>query len=196
MRRALYGLQYLLGRVPWDTNVTPPEVVAVIEEEKLAPGQALDLGCGTGTNAIYLAQHGWQVNGIDFVPRAIRRARRKARQSGVEGQVTFHVGDVAQLEALDLPPINFALDIGCFHSLPSELRDAYAVGLDGVAAPGAVYLLYAFQPRQSSVGRVGVTADEVAQLFAPGFRVVNVEYGEDVAGDPAASAWYRLERTG
>ena len=69
-----FDLQYLLGRAPWDTQVTPPEVVALIEGEGCLAGRALDLGCGTGTNCIYLAHRGWQVVGVDFSAVAIRRA--------------------------------------------------------------------------------------------------------------------------
>ena len=85
------------------------------------------------------------------------------------------------------------MDIGCLHSLLPEQRLAYAEGLSAVTQPGATYMLYAFQPRESGGRQIGLTADEVGQLFAPGFRVVHVDYGEDAAAD-ATSAWYRLER--
>lgn len=184
---------YLLGQAPWDTNITPPEIVALIETEGLPAGRALDLGCGTGTNAIYLAQRGWQVTGIDFVSSAIRQARRKARRAGVSGQVNFLADSVARLGELDLPTVDLAVDIGCLHSLSPEQRVAYAEGLSAVTRPGATYMLYAFRPRESGGGQIGLTADDVRQLFAPGFRVVHVDHGEDPAAE-SASAWYRLER--
>jgi methylase of polypeptide subunit release factors len=75
---------YLLGFKPWDSGVPPPELVAVVEgKDSLAPGKALDLGCGTGTNCIYMARHGWEATGVDFVPRAISAATRKAVVAGV-----------------------------------------------------------------------------------------------------------------
>ena len=75
---------YLLGFKPWDSGVPPPELIAVVEgKDRLTPGKALDLGCGTGTNSVYLAEHGWDVTGVDFVPRAIRAARQKAAAAGV-----------------------------------------------------------------------------------------------------------------
>ncbi|MFQ6101503.1 MAG: class I SAM-dependent methyltransferase [Anaerolineae bacterium] len=64
----LFDLQYLLGRSPWDTGVTPPEVVELIASGDFPPGRALDLGCGTGTNGITLARHGWEV--VGYVPVA------------------------------------------------------------------------------------------------------------------------------
>ncbi|MCK7512216.1 MAG: methyltransferase domain-containing protein [Desulfobacterales bacterium] len=65
--------RYWRGNTPWDTNITPPEVMEFIAETP--PGRALDLGCGTGTNAIALARHGWQATGVDFAPKAVHKAR-------------------------------------------------------------------------------------------------------------------------
>jgi Methyltransferase domain len=78
-RRVLYNLMYRFSTPRWDTNITPPEVVAVIEgDAAFPPSRALDLGCGPGTNVIYLAQHGWEAIGVDFSPLAIQQARKKA----------------------------------------------------------------------------------------------------------------------
>jgi len=104
-------------------------------------GRALDLGCGTGTNAITLAHHGWQVTGIDFVAKVIRSARRKAQKAGVE--VNFRQGDVTRLD--DLPGgFDLILDIGCFHSLPSGGKALYATNLERLLSPDGTFLMYAF----------------------------------------------------
>ncbi len=97
---------------PWDTGVSPPELMNFIENHR--PGVALDLGCGTGTNAITLAKHGWVVTGIDFAAPAILKGRRKASLEGVE--IDLRVGDVTQLQQLG-QPCDLILDIGCFHNL-------------------------------------------------------------------------------
>jgi len=60
---------------PWDTGITPPEIVAIAGE--LPPGKAIDLGCGTGTNVRYLLEQGWTADGVDFVPQAIELAQAK-----------------------------------------------------------------------------------------------------------------------
>ena len=80
-QRRLYERRYRRGTAPWDTGVTPPEVVELIEGDHPPTGRALDLGCGTGTNVAYLAAHGFEVVGIDFSRPAIERAR--ARLAGV-----------------------------------------------------------------------------------------------------------------
>jgi SAM-dependent methyltransferase len=125
---------YLFGFKPWDSGVPPPELVSVVEgKDSLAPGKALDLGCGTGTNCVYLAQHGWKANGVDFVPRAIRAARRKAAAARVSPR--FVVGDVTRMTELDVGAgYDLVLHIGCFHSIPDAGRDAYVRGAAEVAS--------------------------------------------------------------
>jgi len=185
-----YRLFYL-RKPPWDTGVTPPEVTRLIEVEKIAPGRALDLGCGTGTNAIYLAQHGFEVVGIDYVPRAIAQARPKARQAGVD--VTFYVGDVTDISFLGDVRFDLVLDIGCFHSVAEAGRPGYVHGLAEHTRPGARYLLYAFQPRRFLFRRMGLTHAEVEALFSRWFNLRRIEEGTDPTR--GGSAWYFLERT-
>ena len=91
-----WNLMYLF-RPPWDTGRPQPALVEWLKRTRPRPGRALDLGCGTGTNVIYLARHGFQVTGVDIARLAIARARRKARRAGV--QARFLVADVT-----DLPP--------------------------------------------------------------------------------------------
>jgi SAM-dependent methyltransferase len=191
LRRLVYRLWYYF-HPPWDTGITPPEVVEAIEGPNgLSPGRALDLGCGTGTNSLYLARHGWQVVGVDFAARAIRIARRKARQAGVTAD--FYVADVTRLDFLQ-PPFDLALDIGCFHSLTADARGRYLDGLRRLLRPGARWMLYAFGPRQrrGGGGTVGIASAEVQSLLQPDFRLQRMEGGSDPNG-PAA-AWYWLER--
>jgi cyclopropane fatty-acyl-phospholipid synthase-like methyltransferase len=184
-----FDLRYLLGRPPWDTAVTPPELVELVEGGGLPPGQVLDLGCGTGTNCIYLARHDWEVVGVDFSILAIRRARRKARRARVDCQ--FSWGDVAELVFLT-DPFDLALDIGCLHSLPSEGWERYAAGVARLVLPGGLYLLYAFAPRPDRPIPRGVAPEEVRSLFTPTFAMEREERGEDPSG--LRSAWYWLRR--
>jgi SAM-dependent methyltransferase len=184
-----FDLRYLLSRPPWDTEVTPPEVIELVEGGSFPPGRALDLGCGTGTNSIYLARHGWEVVGVDFSVLAIRRARRKARQAGVDCQ--FHHGDVTDLSFL-AEPFDLALDIGCLHSLPPEAWGRYAAGAARLVRPGGLYLLYAFAPRLDRFIPRGVAPEEVCSLFSPAFAVEREEGGEDPSGPQ--SAWYWLRK--
>lgn len=192
-RRLMFWWRYLTGQAPWDTNETPPEIVDLIEGERLSPGKALDLGCGTGTNVIYLARHGWHATGIDFVRRAIRQARRKARLAGVTDRVQFLVGDVTRLSELELGgPFDLALDIGCGHGLPAEERPHYAENLAPLVTPGSTFMLYMFRPTEERPR--GLEPGAVGALFAPHFRLLCTDLGDDRAAG-AGSAWYRFERT-
>ena len=80
-RRLLFQTFYRLGFVPWDGHPLPKSLQDLVEgENALAAGTALDIGCGTGDNSIYLAKHGWQVTGVDFVAKAVDKARAKVGQ--------------------------------------------------------------------------------------------------------------------
>jgi len=183
----LWDLMYLLKKTPWDTGITPPEIVAMIESGRLRPpGRVFDLGCGTGTNAIYLAQHGFEVIGIDVSRRAIALARRKARSANLA--IKFERGDVTLMRRWAISnSIDFAFDIGCFHNLEAEARKRYVSGLTAVLKPGALYMLYAFEPQAD---RRGVALDEIAALFDQAYKLEGMRHGGDRNG--RASAWYTL----
>ena len=199
-RRWFFTLSYWLGRAPWDTGISPPELVRTVEgagPEWLAPGRALDLGCGTGTNSLYLARHGWEVTGIDFAAPAIVSARRKRAQAGaLTGTTRFLRGDVTHLERLALSgSYSLIFDLGCFHGLAPEGRPDYAAGVARVSAPGTLLLMYAFAPAASpeqAGGAPGITAEDLAAVFAPAWHVEHIETGHERRG--RSSAWYWLRR--
>jgi SAM-dependent methyltransferase len=193
VRRLWFHLSYWLpGKPPWDSGISPPELVAAVEgtekQAALPPGRALDLGCGTGTNVLYLAQHGWRAVGVDFVGKAIAQAREKAAAAPPEvaARCEFQRADVTNLAFLQ-PSFDLALDMGCFHSLELAPRQRYAAGLARLLRPGAVYLLYAFKPEAGMAA--GVTEADLETLFGQAFELVKVEEGTD-----RPSAWYTLCR--
>jgi len=187
-----YRIAYLVGFKPWDTGVTPPELVAVVEGPgELPPHTALELGCGTGTNAIYLAQHGWDVTAVDFTPQPVKAARRKAEAAGVEPR--FVVGDVTQLERLGVGGgYSLIFDLGCFHSIPEAGRGGYARGVTAAAAPGATFLLFGFAPGQMRFGPIGTTREELEERF-PAWTVEDATRGQGAGPVRDMEVyWYRL----
>jgi len=182
----LFEWRYGRGRTPWDTEITPPEVVEFMEGAR--PGRALDLGCGTGTNAIALARIGWEVTGVDFVPKAIRKARRKGARAGLK--IDFRVGDVADLGDLE-GPFDYALDIGCLFTLRAEQRRMYAAGLSRLLRKGGHYMLYGWLPRLGRGRPFGISPEEVDALFVPAFARTRTVIGEE-RGE--GSAWYWLTK--
>jgi SAM-dependent methyltransferase len=169
--RHLYRLVYRLGKPRWDTGVPQPELEQLVPGR--APGRALDLGCGTGADAVYLASHGWDTTGIDFVPEAVELARKNAADAGVTA--AFVLGDVSRLgEAGVRGPFDLLLDIGCYHTVPASRRDAYVAGAAEAARPGADFYLagIADPPRLwRLLGARGISGEEVRSRFGRYFRL-------------------------
>ncbi|MFG1823876.1 class I SAM-dependent methyltransferase [Microbispora bryophytorum] len=190
---------YRTGKPPWDSGVTPPELVALVKGHAegrgeghgaLPPGRALELGCGTGTNAIYLARHGWEVVAVDLVGRAIEQAREKADAAGVAVRLLH--GDATRLDELDASgPYDLFFDLSCFCGIPPHRRDAYAAGLTGRAAPGARLLMFGYGPGVLDDKFSGVTADELRARFA-GWELADITPGTN----PFPTFWFTLRYGG
>lgn len=157
--------------------------------EQTPSGRALDLGCGTGTNAITLTRHKWQVTAIDFSVNAIARARRKASAAGLD--VDFRWGDVSDLSGVT-GPFDYALDIGCLFTLLPEARQSCIDGLARLLPAGSHYMLYAWLPSKSGGKVMGLASEEIFALVGPYFQQDQMVTGRD--GDKA-SAWYWFTRT-
>lgn len=165
--RVVYWLAYRVGLAVWRRSTPPADLVALVEGPSALPaGRALDLGCGTGTDVIYLATHGWDVTGVDTVPKALAAARRDATAAGVAPR--FVHGDVTRLHQLGVGDgYSLLVDFGCFHTLPEDRRPAYVAGVSEAAAAGATLLLYGFRrPPKAAPMHAGVTTDEVQQRFS------------------------------
>lgn len=192
-----YRITYRLGFTPWDTGIVPPQLMDLVEgPDALPAGRALDLGCGTGTQAVYLAQHGWQVTGVDFVARPLEEAKRKAAESGV--QACWVQGDITHLSDLGIgTDYNLILDLACFHGLRTEQRPDTARQITGLAAPGAVFLLGAFAPGKRGPLPRGIDTDEVVRLFG-GWELLWQRHAPDSPVprflESADPRWYCLQR--
>lgn len=157
LQQIFFSLAYLKNP-PWDTGITPPELYEFIADHP--PGNALDLGCGTGTNAITLANHNWHVMGIDFAWPAILIARRKARRLSIP--IEFIVGDVSRDAPLDRS-FDLILDIGCLHNLSFQSKRRYIQRLPQLLGPGGIFLLYGFI-RPAGVSGTGLTEEDLFQI--------------------------------
>lgn len=184
LRRLYFGLLYF-RQPPWDTQESPPELLEFVAEHP--PGRALDLGCGTGTNVITLAMHGWEVTGVDFVGRAISQAKTKARLAGVS--VDFLIEDVTKLDQIK-GEFDLVLDIGCFHSLSEREKTVYLTNLERLTSPGSFYLMYGFVSK-GDTGGPGIW-DSDLEAFEMSFILANREDGTDRG--QRQSAWFTYQR--
>ncbi len=184
--RRLEFQSWYFRQPPWDTGISPPELLEFIQQHE--PGRAIDIGCGTGTNVITLARASWNVTGIDFAPRAIRIARRKARQAGVE--VELLVKDATLLHGIP-GPFDLALDLGCFHGIPPAGQKKYLAQLNRVLAHNGYWLLYAFLKSQDEEV-TGLTETDIDQI-ARQLTLLSRREGMD-NGRARASAWFLFQK--
>ncbi len=190
MQRILRWLSFnwkYFGKPPWDTGVSPPELIEFIKTH--SPGRALDLGCGTGTNLLTLAQAGWKVVGVDFALRAVGEARQKLAQAELPGQV--YLGDVARQEEVQ-GTFDLVLDIGCYHSLPQDSRLRYRENLERRLKKEGFFLMYAHMARDDPSAPVGLTEQEVRD-FASRLKLISRQDSQDRWGRSAA--WFQFQRS-
>ncbi len=194
----MFNDRYRLGETPWDTGISPPELLEAIENPPARlPRRMLDIGCGTGTNCLTLAQRGWQTVGIDFARLAIDTATQKAQALADDiaragGSTRFFVADVTQLPS-PAPDDRFSLllDLGCLNGIPLERRADYARMAAEQAMPGAMFLLYAHLPVAGRERPRGITPEELDQLLAGAFRLERREMGTAPQGGQSMWNWLR-----
>jgi SAM-dependent methyltransferase len=169
-----YPLMYRLGVTPWERRAVPESWRPLFEGPlAMAPGRALDVGCGSGADAVYLATRGWRVTGVDYVDTALARARRRAAEQGVE--VQWVSGDVARLGRLGLEPgYDLLYDFGCIQGLPDPARRGAAAGLGDLAAPAARLLLLAFKAGRRVLLPRGMDREDVVALLGDGWQLEDV----------------------
>ncbi len=169
--------RYRSGDTPWDGGVESRELVRVVEALGLRSGRALDVGCGTGCDSLWLARHGFEVTGIDFAPTAIERAEQRAAREGVTCR--FLQADV--LNPPDLypgesePPFDFIFDGGCFHVV-RKVDEAGAVRqLRRWCRPeGRLLVLTGNADEQAEEGPPRLTEQELRAAFEGAFDILDL----------------------
>jgi SAM-dependent methyltransferase len=200
-----YRLAYAIGFHPWEDLADHPpfadtllELVAR-EEDGYGPpyGSALDIGTGSGVWGTRLAERGWEVTGVDVVEKALRRARERAEEAGVEMRLVH--GDVTALRQAGVGSgFRLLLDTGTFHGLSEAQREAMGREVSAVAAQDATVILDCFAPGRRGPLPRGASRADVERAF-PEWRVSGVEVAD---ADPDAMArlfgfderFYRLRR--
>jgi len=171
-----------LEKIPWNSETPPEALVDLVERGRVKPCKAIDLGCGAGNYAVYLAGRGFEVTGIDNSPTAIRIAQENANKKGVKG--TFLVADV--LGDLDevKETFDFAYDWELLHHIFPEKRKKYVENVRRTLNPGGKYFSVCFHEKDSQFGgsekyrktSLGTvlyfsSEDELRDLFEPYFFI-------------------------
>ncbi len=164
----LYDLMYRRG-APWEIGPRE-ELVGLVERGDLAPDdlpRAADLGCGSGANAVFLAEHGFDVVGVDFSPVALDKARAAAAAAGVADRCRFVEADLTSGIADIVGTVDLVVDYGTLDDLRGAGRAAMAAGIKVVVRPGSRFLLWCFHGPRSDLPWISFHG---ASRMAPGLE--------------------------
>lgn len=183
---------YASGQLPWDTGQPEPLLVEFVTSGGVSPAPTLEIGAGTGTNAIWLAERGFDIVGVDVSPLAVERAH--AKMEGRALRCRF-----AALDFLADPPLGgpfeFAFDRGCFHVFdePDE-RQRFAAQVVAALAPGGLWLsiIGSTEGPPREVGPPRRSAREVTLAIEPVLEIVELRSAE--FRGHGAKAWFCLSR--
>ncbi len=202
---SIYRVLYALGIKPWEEGLAQPDIAEQItamfdREDTLhngRPRRALDLGCGSGIHSVALARRGWQVTAVDFVPKALARARRRAKDASVD--IRFVSGDITKLAPDDVGAgFQLLLDFGTVHGLTPDQWKAVGERANRLAAPDGTLLMLAFAPGRRAPLPRGMSRTDIETAY-PAWEVTDEmpQNGKlpfilkKLKADPV---WYRLRR--
>lgn len=183
--------RYATGDLPWDTGEPDENLVRVVGEGGAPPGRALVVGCGTGTNSVWLAEQGYSVVGVDLSPLAVKAAQ--ARLEGRELDCRFEALDFL---SEDVPggPFDFAFDRGCWHVFDAhETRARFAERVAALRRTGGVWLsvIGSTEGPPRDTGPPRRTARDVTSALEPALELLELRaaaFGTSTRTDPPA-AW-------
>jgi SAM-dependent methyltransferase len=195
-----YELLYRYFRAPWDIGPRP-ELVDLVKSGRLKPGRAIDLGSGTASNVIFLAQHGFEVTGVDFAAAAIDKGRRMALEAGVNA--TFIHDDLTTLQRVT-GIFDLLVDYGTLDDLSPPQRDKVTRNILRLTRPGTQFLLYCFEweprwwerllYRLSFFGAMQLDPGEAERRFGPYFDIEVIARHTNYKQWPAGYAVYLMNR--
>lgn len=192
MPHSSWNDSYASGQLPWDTGQPEPLLVEFVSSDAVTPGPALEIGAGTGTNSIWMAERSFDVLGIDVAPLAIERAQ--AKMEGRALRCRFAVWDVL---AAPPPggPFQFVFDRGCFHVFDEAGdREQFAAQVAAVLEPGGLWLslIGSTEGPRGEIGPPRRSAREVALAIEPALEIIELRSAE--FREHGAKAWFCLSR--
>lgn len=192
-----YEILYSRFRAPYDVGPRA-ELVELVESGYLQPCKAIDLGSGTASNCIFLAQHGFEVTGVDFASEAIKLGRKRAAAANVT--VNFVEDDLTSLSRIS-GTFDLLVDYGTLDDLPPRDRDLYMQNVLPLTHPRSQYLLYCFewQPRwweRPFFFRMACEPGEIERRFGLHFEIERYAEGTTASWLMPGWAVYLMMRNG
>lgn len=195
-----WNQHYAANELPWDSPEPDPNLIELVQSGRVTKGRALEVGCGTGTNALWLAAQGFEVVALDLAPLAVERARAKAAAAdkAIAARCSFAASDFL---ADELPKGTFQLvyDRGCFHVFDDAQQQAsFAARVASVLAPRGLWLslIGSTEGPAREFGPPRRNAREILNALEPAVELVTLR-AMDFEGPPNAEpprAWYCLSR--
>ncbi|MFL5245126.1 MAG: class I SAM-dependent methyltransferase [Gemmataceae bacterium] len=165
--------RYHIGDTPWDTGHPSAELMRVLEEDKIAPCPAIDLGCGTGSNAICLAERGFDVTALDISPTALDQGRCKKAKAGVKTR--FVLGDVLNPPEDIGGPYGFVFDRGCYHVVRRINVEPFMQTLERITQKGSMGLFLAGNAKEKrEKGPPTVSEEELRAELGKLFDIIRL----------------------
>ena len=181
-----------LDEIPWNHEQPPELMVELLDSGKVKPCHVLDLGCGAGNYAIYLASKGFDVTAIDISPTAIKIAKQNARAKKVKCE--FLAADVIENFPQLPEPFGFVYDWGLLHHIPPEHRPQYTRNLHNILSDTGLYLCLCFNEKDAYFEGTGKTRQsnrgttiylsseqELKQLWQPYFEIIDFRLIENMS---------------
>jgi SAM-dependent methyltransferase len=181
---------YASGQLPWDTGQPEPLLVEFVTLGAVTPGPTLEIGAGTGTNAIWMAERGFDVLGVDISPLAVERAH--AKMEGRALRCRFAAWDFLAAPPPE-GPFQFVFDRGCFHVFDEAgERQRFAAQVAAALAPGGLWLslIGSTEGPARDVGPPRRSAREVTLAIEPALEIVELRSAEFRGNN--AKAWFCL----
>jgi len=198
--KLFYEVIYRYFRAPWDIGPRE-ELVQLVESGRLKPCRAIDLGCGTASNFIFLAQRGFDVTGVDYAQAAIDLGRKRAQAAGVD--VNFIVDDLTHSRHVN-GTYDLLVDYGTLDDLVPKDRDLYVKNVLPLTHTGSQFLLYCFEwqlrwweramLRLAFFGAMALEPGEVERRFGEHFEIERIAGAADFSKWPPAYAVYLMTR--
>jgi cyclopropane fatty-acyl-phospholipid synthase-like methyltransferase len=195
--KSFYNITYRHFRAPWDIGPRK-ELVELVESGRLKPCRAIDLGSGTASNCVFLAQHGFDVTGVDFSQAAVELGRKRAAEAGVT--VNFIRDDLTDLRHVN-GTFDLLVDYGTLDDLKPKQRELYMRNVLPLTHPGSLFLLYCFEwnPRwweRPFFYSLACEPGEIERRFGPYFEIECYTRSVDYLQWPAGQAVYLMTRKG